>query len=154
MAQKVIRGYLARKKHRPRFKGMTKIKSALESVEKIKAIARDLKLTSCDEILKQTTVLEQLILNSIKKIKAEPNIQSKVIDKLYVDILSKIDSLNNFLQSELHKQRKQQEEKRLRIIQEQIEAERRQKEDEEDKIRQEEEIRKQLVFCGFLQILN
>lgn len=145
MIQKVVRGYLARKKHRPRFKGIAKIKAALESVEKLKGIANDLKSSSCDELLKQTSVLEQLIFNSIKKIKAEASIQSKTIDKLYADILSKIDSLNHFLQSELHKQRKQEEEKRLRVIQEQIDAERRQKEMEEEKIRQDEEIRKQLV---------
>lgn len=149
LVQKIVRGYLVRKQHQPRYRGITNIKAVKQNLTKSAQIAGELK-GSKDIILKQAAAVEQLINNSIQTIRANERIQQKAIDKLYADIIAKIDGHNNLLQSELKKQRQAEEQERLRHIQEAIEAERRHKEAEEQKIREEEEIRRKLVCLPFV----
>lgn len=66
--QKVVRGYLARKKHRPRYQGIMKIKSIKQNAMKTIAIANDLK-SGKENIMKDIQVLENEIDSAIKKIK-------------------------------------------------------------------------------------
>lgn len=68
MAQKIVRGFLARKQHRPRFNGIMKINSIKSNLAKTKEIASQLKINK-DEILRQVQEMEKLIEESIKKIK-------------------------------------------------------------------------------------
>lgn len=142
IAQKTIRGFLARKRHQPRYRGIAKIKVAKRNLSKSLDIAGDLKAGSRDVILKQMAAVEQLVDNIIQRIKSDTRIDSKTIDKLYADIIAKIDAHNNLLQTELKKQRQAEEQERLRCIQEAIEAERREKEAEERQAREEEDNRR------------
>lgn len=68
MAQKIVRGFLARKQHRPRFQGIMKINSIKSNLAKTKEIASQLKINK-EEILRQVQDMERLIEESIKKIK-------------------------------------------------------------------------------------
>lgn len=68
MVQKIVRGFLARKQHRPRFQGIMKINSIKSNLAKTKEIASQLKINK-DEILRQVQDMERLIEESIKKIK-------------------------------------------------------------------------------------
>ncbi|XP_037027761.1 myosin heavy chain 95F isoform X1 [Bradysia coprophila] len=141
LAQKIIRGYLARKQHQPRYKGIMKIKAIKVNLSKTEEIANQLR-NNKDSILKQVKDVEQLIDRSVAKIKTDRKIKAKEIDEMYADIMVKIDNQNNLLRSQLQDQRQAEEQERLRKIQEAIEIQRKIKEEEERVIRQEEENRK------------
>lgn len=68
MAQKIVRGFLARKQHRPRYQGIMKINSMKLNLAKTKEIANQLKINK-DEILQKIHEMEKLIEESTKKIK-------------------------------------------------------------------------------------
>lgn len=68
LAQKMIRGYLARRQHRPRFKGIIKINSLRSNVKEMETIAHQLKQDR-DSMMKQLKDLELQIDTAIKKIK-------------------------------------------------------------------------------------
>lgn len=67
-AQKMIRGYLARRQHRPRFKGIIKINSLRNNVKEMETIANQLKQDR-DSMMKQLKDIELQIDTAIKKIK-------------------------------------------------------------------------------------
>lgn len=162
--QKIVRGFLARKQHQPRYRGIIKIKSLKEKLRRSTEIVNQLR-GGKDHILKQANDVEHLINGYVKNIRSDSRIPAKTIDKMYTDIMSKIDNYNNMLQSELQvsnhqidynlrdkiklngnccpqRQRQAEEQDRLRKIQEALELERKQKEEEERKIREEEENRR------------
>lgn len=67
-AQKYIRGYLARKQHRPRYKGIVKINGVKSNVKQMETIANQLK-NERDLMLKQLKEFEVQIDTAIKMIK-------------------------------------------------------------------------------------
>lgn len=67
-AQKYIRGYLARKQHRPRFKGIVKIKGIKTNVQQMETVANQLK-NERELMLKQMKDIEVQIDTAIKSIK-------------------------------------------------------------------------------------
>lgn len=68
MAQKTIRGYLARKQHQPRYRGIIKINSISADVKKMQEIANQLKAEK-ESMLKQIKDIEEQIHMAVKKIK-------------------------------------------------------------------------------------
>lgn len=98
--QKIVRGFLARKQHQPRYRGIIKIKSLKEKLRRSTDIVNQVK-GSKDAILKQANDIEHLINGYVKNIQNDSRINPKTIDKMYNDIITKIDSYNNSLQSEL-----------------------------------------------------
>lgn len=99
-AQRIIRGYLARKQHQPRYRGIIKIRSLSQQLSKSTEIVGQLKGDK-DVILRQANDLEHLIGGYVKNIQNDARISSKTIDSMYSDILTKIDQYNNMLKSEL-----------------------------------------------------
>lgn len=89
--------------------------------------------------------IESNYILSMVLIQTDRRINPKVIDKLYADIIAKIDAQNNALKAELQKQRQAEEQERLRKIQDALEMERRQKAEEERRVKEEEENRKKSV---------
>lgn len=98
--QKIVRGFLARKQHQPRYRGIIKIKSLKEKLRRSTDIVTQLK-GGKDMILKQANDVEFLIDGYVKKIQNESHIKPKTIDQMYTDIMTKIDNYNNSLQNEL-----------------------------------------------------
>lgn len=98
--QRVVRGYLARKKHQPRYRGIAKIKSLKEQLYKSTEIVGQLKANK-DVILRQASDVEHLIGGYVKSIQNDSRISSKTIDSMYADIITKIDQYNNMLKAEL-----------------------------------------------------
>lgn len=139
--QKIVRGFLARKQHQPRYRGIAKIKSIRENLRQSTDIVNQVR-GGKDSISKYANDIEHLIIASVKNIQNDARIHPKTIDKIYSDILTKVDNLNNMIKTELQKQRQAEEQERLRKIQEALEADRRQKEDEERRIREDEENRR------------
>lgn len=70
IAQKTIRGYLARKQHQPRIKGITKINGVRRNMKQMEEIANQLK-SERDTMLKHMKDIEVQIDAAIKKIKVE-----------------------------------------------------------------------------------
>lgn len=162
--QKIVRGFLARKQHQPRYRGIINIKSVKEKLHRSTDIVNQLRGNK-DIVFKEAADVEHLINASVRNIQNNARITPKQIDKMYSDIVTKIDNYNNLLKTELQvlfilvyslmkiqihnidllcpqKQRQAEEQERLRKIQEALETERRQKEEEERKSREEEENRK------------
>lgn len=98
--QKIVRGFLARKQHQPRYRGIIKIKSLKDKLRRSTDIVNQLK-GSKDMILKQSNDIEHLIGGYVKNIQNDSRINPKTIDKMYSDIMTKIDNYNNSLQNEL-----------------------------------------------------
>lgn len=98
--QKIVRGFLARKQHQPRYRGIIKIKSLKEKLHRSTDIVNQLR-GGKDLILKKANDIEHLINGYVKNIQNDNRINPKTIDSMYSDILSKIDNYNNALQSEL-----------------------------------------------------
>ncbi|XP_055716099.1 myosin heavy chain 95F isoform X1 [Phlebotomus papatasi] len=139
--QKVIRGYLARKKHQPRYKGLQKIRAIKTNLTKMEEVANQLKKEK-DVMLNQVKSLYASIDEATKKIKSNQSITPKQIDEIYVDLMKKIDQNTATLKNKLQEQKNAEEQERLRKIQMALEAERKAKEEEERKRREEEENRK------------
>lgn len=97
--QKIVRGYLVRKQHQPRYRGIIKIKLLKEKLQQSTDIVNQVKGSEKVAILKQTNDIEHLIDGIVKKIQNDSHINPKTIDKLYTDINTKIDSYNKTLQS-------------------------------------------------------
>lgn len=99
-AQRMVRGFLARRRHRPRLQGILKITSIRNNLAQTKDIAGQLK-TNKDGILKQVADMEQLIAQSIARIKGDGRIDAAAIDALCSDITSKMNQQNNWLKTQL-----------------------------------------------------
>jgi myosin-6 len=67
-AQKMIRGFLARKQHQPRVKGIKKIGALRRNINEMENIANQLK-SDRDPMLKQLKDIEMQIDAATKKIK-------------------------------------------------------------------------------------
>lgn len=97
--QKIVRGYLVRKQHQPRYRGIIKIKLLKEKLRRSTDIVNQVKGSKDVAIIKQTNDIEYLIDGIVKNIQNDIHINPKRIDKLYNDIITKIDSHNKSLQS-------------------------------------------------------
>lgn len=70
MVQKTFRGYLARKQHQPRYKGVVKINAIRNNMKQMEAIANQLK-GERESMLKHLKEFETHIDAAIKKIKVK-----------------------------------------------------------------------------------
>ena len=68
MVQKTLRGYLARKQHQPRYKGIGKINNIRRNMKQMEEIANQLK-SERDTMMKHMKDIEVQIDLAIKKIK-------------------------------------------------------------------------------------
>lgn len=98
--QKIVRGFLARKKHQPRLRGIARFKAAAENAEEMNQLVKNFESCS-DIVLKEFSFLEQTINDHIKRIKNNPGILPSEIDKLYTDMVEKYNRYNTLLQTAL-----------------------------------------------------
>ncbi|CAO1430727.1 unnamed protein product [Diamesa hyperborea] len=144
MAQKLIRGFLARKQHQPRFRGITKINEIKCNMTQMEQIANQLK-NEKDSMLVHIRDIQKAVDMAIQKIKTNPKIKAPEIEALHSDLVTKMDKHMGNMRIKLQEQRNAEEQERLRIIQLKMEAERKAKEEEEQKVREEEETRRKKV---------
>lgn len=100
LIQKIVRGFLARKQHQPRYRGIIQIKSLKEKLHRSTDIVNQVR-GGKDMILKQSNDIEHLMNGYVKNIQNDSRIPAKTIDKMYNDIMTKIDNYNNMIQTEL-----------------------------------------------------
>ncbi|EAA06889.5 AGAP000776-PA [Anopheles gambiae str. PEST] len=141
LLQKTIRGYLVRKKHQPRYRGIAKIKAVEDNLRKMHAIAEQLKADR-DKMQANIWDVQASLTAAVAKIRANPSIGAAAIDQQYADIMRSIDTNMKLINARLQEQRNAEEQERLNKIKLALEAERRAKEEEERRLREEEENRK------------
>ncbi|KAK7077209.1 Unconventional myosin-VI [Halocaridina rubra] len=138
--QKNIRMYHAKKKYRPRYMGVLKIKGLQGQLLQMQSIVNQLKKdkdSSVATVKKIQTAMEA----SVKKIRTT-SMSRQQIDHDYNSLVTAMNSELAVLHKKLAQQKNAEEQERLRRIQEEMERERKKKEEEERQRREEEENRK------------
>lgn len=87
-AQRIARGFLARKHHRPRYQGITKINKIRSNALKTIEIAHGLKLGR-DEIVGGVNDIYRQIDDAINKIRVRPIVCLKKLTKYVFSIIAK-----------------------------------------------------------------
>ncbi|XP_025829691.1 myosin heavy chain 95F isoform X2 [Agrilus planipennis] len=139
--QKHVRGFLVKRRHQPRIKGLRKIRSLDHNVKELEKINQQLKKNK-DLFTNDINKLKTEVVSAIDKIRKDDRIEAKTIDNLYNQLVIKVNKQMNELQKKIQDEKIAEEQERLRKVQEEMEKERKRKEEEERKLREEEEIRK------------
>uniref|UniRef100_A0A8D8QWM0 Myosin heavy chain 95F n=1 Tax=Cacopsylla melanoneura TaxID=428564 RepID=A0A8D8QWM0_9HEMI len=142
--QKNVRMYLARKQHRPRYKGIVKINSLQSMLHRMESLINQLKKDK-EESSDQVKRLQQDMQAAVLKIKKTPTMKAEEINTLYTSLMNKSNDEMNKLQKKLENQRSAEEQERLRKIQMEMDAEKRRKQQEEEAKREDEENRRKKV---------
>uniref|UniRef100_A0AAG5DWS3 Myosin motor domain-containing protein n=1 Tax=Anopheles atroparvus TaxID=41427 RepID=A0AAG5DWS3_ANOAO len=141
LLQKTIRGWLARKQHQPRYRGIAKIRAVEQNLRKMNTIADQLK---ADREQMQTNIrtVQAALLAAIERIRRDPTLGAAAIDEQYASIMRNLDANMKLINARLTEQRNAEEQEKLNKIKLAMEAERRAKEEAERRQREEEETRK------------
>lgn len=139
--QRLLRGYLARKRHLPRINGVRKLGALKANIVKMENIAQQLK-KEAESVTANVRKTFATVEAAIAQIKANPAISAKEIDALCETVLGHVNRQSAELNVKLQEQKNAEEQERLRQIQMALEAERRAKEEAERKQREEEENRR------------
>lgn len=98
--QRLIRGFLCRKKFRARQRGINQFKLFKEKLYQLYDTAAQLKGVK-DMFLKQCKDIEQLINVYEKNVRVDCRIPAETIDKMHDDIVEKMDNYKSIVQMEL-----------------------------------------------------
>ncbi len=129
--QKWVRMYLVRKQHAHRFKGILRLKTLIDQIERIGAMSDKLKKDRKDTVLKNVEALKKSLNSEITKIRATPKIQEKDINKVYEALLANINKEVVNVKKKIQEQKNAEEQEKLRRLQDEMEAEKRRKAEEE-----------------------
>nr|XP_018907135.1 PREDICTED: myosin heavy chain 95F isoform X1 [Bemisia tabaci] len=141
--QKNIRMYLAKKRHRPRYRGIMKINSLQSMLGRMEALVQQLKKD--DGSMKEVKNLQMDMRNAVNKIKTNPGIKPEEIAALHTNLMNKSNSLMGQLQNKLTAQKSADEQQRLRKIQQEMDMEKRRNEEEEKRKVEEEASKKMKI---------
>ncbi|KFB38085.1 AGAP000776-PA-like protein [Anopheles sinensis] len=141
LLQKTIRGWLARKQHQPRYRGIAKIRAVEQNLGKMHTIADQLKADR-EKMQVNIRTLQASLLAAIERIRGDPKLTADAIDAQYATIMRNLDANMKLINARLEEQRNAEEQEKLNKIKLALEAERRAKEEAERRQREEEETRK------------
>merc|ERR1711872_1020085 len=139
--QKTVRMHLAKKRHRPRYQALVKIRNLSGQLKQIGSMAKGLK-SDKDGVEKSVRKIQDNIDQVCKTIKGNETISKKEIEKYYKSLVEQINKELSNVKSKIEKQKAAEEQAKLRKLQQEMEEERRKKEAEEAEIRRLEEERK------------
>lgn len=142
--QKTVRMYVAKRKHRPRYQALVKIRYLHGQVQQIGAMGKCLKKDK-DNVEKSVNKISQNIMQVSKTIKGKENIKKGDIENMYKMLVDQINAELANVKSKLEKQKVAEEQAKLKKIQQEMEAERKKKEAEDAAVRKAEEDRRQRV---------
>merc|ERR1711892_1171159 len=140
--QKTVRMHLAKKRHRPRYQALVKIRNLSGQVKQIGSMTKSLK-SDKDGVEKSVKKIQDNIDQVCKTIKGNEAISKREIEKYYKSLVDQINKELSNVKSKIEKQKAADEQTKLRKLQQEMEEERRKKEEEEAEIRRLEEERKQ-----------
>ncbi|KAI4482923.1 hypothetical protein M0802_013597 [Mischocyttarus mexicanus] len=138
--QKTARMYIAKKQHRPRIKGLVKIKFLQSQLIQIQDVSKQLK--NRDKCVADIKRLQTDLENSIRRIKENTKIKPDEIDTLYTNLVNQINKQMESMQNMVKQQKIAEEQARMKKIQQELELEKHMKEEEERKKKEEEDNRK------------
>lgn len=141
MMQRLIRGYMARRRHQPRITGVRKLGALKVNLTQMESIAKQLK-KDADSVSSNVRAVYGMVEQAIQQIKVNQTISAKEVDALCENILAQVNKQSAELKVKLQEQKNAEEQERLRKIQLELEAEKRAKEEEERRLREEEENRR------------
>lgn len=141
MMQRLIRGYMARRRHQPRITGVRKLGALKVNLTQMESIAKQLK-KDADSVSSNVRAVYGMVEQAIQQIKVNQGISAKEVDALCENILAQVNKQSAELKVKLQEQKNAEEQERLRKIQLELEAEKRAKEEEERRLREEEENRR------------
>ncbi|XP_032673901.1 myosin heavy chain 95F isoform X2 [Odontomachus brunneus] len=138
--QKTVRMYFEKKRHRPRIRGMMKIRNLKKQLIRMEETASQLK--NREKSSRDMKRLENDFEMAMDKIKRNPRITPTEIDGLYMSLVNQMNRQMADLQNMMKQEKVAEEQARLKKIQQELELEKKRKEEEERKKREEEEHRK------------
>ncbi|XP_014255662.1 myosin heavy chain 95F isoform X2 [Cimex lectularius] len=139
--QKTVRMYLAKKQHRPRYRGIAKINNLQSIIGRMEIVIGQLKRDK-DSSISEMKNLQNEMRDVIIKIKANPKIKPEEINVLHTTLMNKANKELANLQKKLESQKDEEEKERLRRIQEEMMKEKMRREEEEKQKNLEEEEKK------------
>ncbi|XP_073943299.1 myosin heavy chain 95F jaguar [Choristoneura fumiferana] len=139
--QTQVRGYLVRRRHRPRIRGVAKIRALEENLKKMETVSQQLKKEK-DSALKNIESLRSGIRSACGAIKSNDKISSAEIDQLYSKLTRDVEVQMAALQKAMADQKNREEQERLRKIEAEMRAAEEAKRLEMERVRQEEENRR------------
>ncbi|XP_049870051.1 myosin heavy chain 95F isoform X2 [Pectinophora gossypiella] len=139
--QKSIRGYLVRRRHQPRYKGVIKIRALLNNLAALETTAAQLK-QSKDAMIKNIDNLKNSIKHACGTIKSNEKISRDEIDKMYTKLTKDIETQMSALQKAMVDQKNREEQERMAKIEAELRAAEEAKRLEQERLRQEEENRR------------
>ncbi|XP_075971865.1 myosin heavy chain 95F jaguar [Anticarsia gemmatalis] len=141
LLQKTIRGYLVRRKHRPRIRGISKITALQHNLKEMEAVTSQLKKEK-DSAQKNIDNLRNSIKNACVNIKSNEKITRNEIDQLFSKLTKDVETQMAALQKAMIDQKNREEQERLRKIEAEIRAAEEAKKRDEERQRQEDEHRR------------
>lgn len=138
--QKTARMFIAKKQHRPRIKGLVKIKNLQSQLIKIQDISNQLK--NRDKCVADINQLQLDLENSIRRIKEDSKIKAGEIDAIYTSLVNQMNKQMASMEDTVKQEKIAEEQARLKKIQEELEVEKNKKDEEERKKREDEDNRK------------
>ncbi|XP_015432776.1 PREDICTED: myosin heavy chain 95F isoform X3 [Dufourea novaeangliae] len=138
--QKTARMYIAKKQHRPRIKGVLKIKNLKAQLVGMEETSKQLK--NREKSMNDIKRLQDDLEAAIKRIKDNERIKPAAIDSLYTNLVNQVNMQMASLQDMVRQQKIAEEQAKLRKIQQELELEKHRKEEEERKKREEDENRR------------
>ncbi|CAH0407500.1 unnamed protein product [Chilo suppressalis] len=139
--QKTIRGYLVRKKHQPRYKGIVKINALHNNLKQMDAVVAQLKKEKSGS-QRNIENLKNSIKNACATIKSNEKITRDEIDKLYSKLTNDIELQMSALKKAMVDQKNREEQERLQKLQEEMRVAEEAKRREQERLKQEEEHRR------------
>ncbi|XP_064488667.1 unconventional myosin-VI-like isoform X2 [Ornithodoros turicata] len=142
MIQKTVKMHLVRKKYRPRYQGIMRLKAILKQVQHMSQLLAQLKDGQQSKL--EVQALEAKINTAIKRIK-EGSLTADAINKEHTALMASVTAQTSLLQQRLQKQKLAEEQERIRRMQEEMEQAQRKKAEEEQRRREEEEHRQMRI---------
>ncbi|CAG9794987.1 unnamed protein product [Diatraea saccharalis] len=139
--QKTVRGYLVRKRHQPRYRGIAKINALHKNLKQMDAVVAQLKKEK-NNAQKDIENLRNSIKNACATIKGNEKISRGDIDNLLSKLTKDIELQMGALQKAMVDQKNREEQERLQKLQEEMRAAEEAKRKELERIKQEEEHRR------------
>ncbi|KAG8194895.1 hypothetical protein JTE90_029186 [Oedothorax gibbosus] len=141
--QKNVKMFLAKRKYRPRYLYITKIRKLSERLEAMSQIVSQLNKEK-EKSLSEIQALDVKMRNSIHQVKTL-NMKAEQMEKEHNTFVKAVDELLLSLQRKIEQQKIAEETERVRKIQEEMERERLKKEEERQQKLEEEELKKRKI---------
>ncbi|XP_046963537.1 myosin heavy chain 95F isoform X1 [Vanessa cardui] len=139
--QRCVRGHLARRRHRPRMRGLAKLRALQERLAAVRGAAAQLR-AGRERVHEQLARVAAALAAAQARIKSDENITSEEIESTYAELTGSVESQMTALQKAMVDQKNKEEQERLRKIEEEMRAAEEAKRQEQERIRQEEENRR------------